>query len=87
VHIGDPQKIGVQDLQKVDWGDPLRFEKDEVPVFWACGVTPQAVAMASKPEIMITHSAGHMFLSDIRDEELAALRKGRTRPANGLFPG
>jgi uncharacterized protein YcsI (UPF0317 family) len=73
VHVGDPQKIGVRDLQKVDWGDPLRFEKDDVPVFWACGVTPQAVAMASKPEIMITHSAGHMFLSDIRDEELAAL--------------
>jgi uncharacterized protein YcsI (UPF0317 family) len=71
IHVGDPQKIGVQDLQKVDWGDPL--EKDDVPVFWACGVTPQAVAMASKPEIMITHSAGHMFLSDIRDEELAAL--------------
>ncbi len=73
VHIGDPKKIGIQDLQKVDWGDPLRFEKDDVPVFWACGVTPQAVAMASKPEIMITHSAGHMFISDIRDEELAAL--------------
>ncbi len=73
IHIGDPKKIGVQDLQKVDWGDPLRFEKDDVPVFWACGVTPQAVAMASKPEIMITHSAGHMFISDIRDEELAAL--------------
>ncbi|NQW20820.1 MAG: DUF1445 domain-containing protein, partial [Chloroflexi bacterium] len=43
------------------------------PVFWACGVTPQAVAMASKPELMITHSPGHMFVTDLKDEDLAVL--------------
>lgn len=73
VHIGDSKKIGVSDLRKVDWGDEPRMEKGDVPVFWACGVTPQAVAMEAKPELMITHSAGHMFISDVRDEELAAL--------------
>jgi uncharacterized protein YcsI (UPF0317 family) len=73
IHIGDPEKIGIKDLQKVDWGEPPVPQKGDVPVFWACGVTPQAVAMDCKPELMITHSAGHMFLSDLRDEELAAI--------------
>jgi len=73
IHIGDPKKIGIPDLKKVNWGDRPRIEKGDVPVFWACGVTPQAVAMEAKPELMITHSAGHMFISDVRDEELAAL--------------
>jgi len=73
VHIGNPRRIGISDLKKVDWGDPPRMEKGDVPMFWACGVTPQAVAMEVKPELMITHSAGHMFISDVRDEELAAL--------------
>ena len=50
---------------------PLR--EGEVPVFWACGVTPQAVAMASKPPLMITHAPGHMFLTDLKDEDLAVL--------------
>ncbi len=72
VHICDPRQIGISDLRKVDWGDRPRMEKGDVPVFWACGVTPQAVAMKAKPELMITHSAGHMFISDVRDEELAA---------------
>lgn len=72
VHIGDPEKIGIKDLQKVDWGEPPMGEEGDVPVFWACGVTPQAVAMESKPELMITHAAGHMFLSDLKDGELAA---------------
>nr|WP_041423923.1 DUF1445 domain-containing protein [Thermosediminibacter oceani] len=49
----------------------MEIRDDEVPVFWACGVTPQAVALESKPEIMITHSPGHMFITDIRDEQLA----------------
>ena len=49
------------------------MEKGDIPVFWACGVTPQAVAMQAKPELMITRTAGYMFISDIRDEELAAL--------------
>jgi len=73
VHIGDPKKIGIQSLRRVNWGDPPAGQKGDVPVFWACGVTPQAVAMACKPELMITHSAGHMFLTDMRDEEWAAI--------------
>jgi uncharacterized protein YcsI (UPF0317 family) len=73
VHVGDPKKIGISDLQAVNWGDKPRMDENDVPVFWACGVTPQAAAMEAKPELMITHAAGHMFISDVRDEELAAL--------------
>ena len=73
VHIGEPEKIGVTDLSKPDWGDEVAFKADEVPVFWACGVTPQAVALKSKPSLMITHSPGHMFITGLRDEDLAVL--------------
>jgi uncharacterized protein YcsI (UPF0317 family) len=73
VHIGEPEKIGIADLSKPDWGDLTEFKEDEVPVFWACGVTPQAVALKSKPSLMITHSPGHMFITDLRDEDLAVL--------------
>ncbi len=73
LHIGDPEKIGIKDLEHPDYGDPVAIEEDEVPVFWACGVTPQAVALKSKPRLMITHSPGYMFITDIRDEELAVL--------------
>ncbi len=72
VHIGDPAVIGIRDLGRPDFGDPVEVRDGEVPVFWACGVTPQAVAMTTKPEIMITHAPGHMFLCDPRDEDLAA---------------
>ena len=54
-------------------GDPVEILPDEEPVFWACGVTPQAVAMSSKPPLMITHSPGFMFVTDMRDEDLAVL--------------
>lgn len=73
VHIGEPERIGITDLSKPDWGDPSVFKENEVPVFWACGVTPQAVALQSKPTLMITHSPGHMFITDLRDEDLAVL--------------
>ncbi|MFB3820098.1 MAG: putative hydro-lyase [Candidatus Methylomirabilales bacterium] len=72
VHIGDPGLIGVRDLQRPDFGDAVSIRPGEVPVFWACGVTPQAVAMQAKPPLMITHAPGHMFITDLRDEELAA---------------
>ena len=71
VHIGDPEAIGIRDLSRVDWGEPVEFKDGDVPVFWACGVTPQAVAMSSKPPLMITHSPGHMFITDMADEDLA----------------
>jgi uncharacterized protein YcsI (UPF0317 family) len=74
IHIGDPSKIGISDITKPDFGEVWeQGSDDEVPVFWACGVTPQSVAMASKPELMITHSPGHMFVTDIKDEDLAVL--------------
>ena len=74
VHIGDPAAIGIVDPMKPDFGDPWPPERDDdVPVYWACGVTPQAVAMASKPELMITHSPGHMFVTDLKDEDLAVI--------------
>jgi len=72
VHVGDPAAIGVGDLSRPQFGDPPRIKPGEVPVFWACGVTPQAVAMATKVELMITHAPGHMFLTDLLDEDLAA---------------
>ncbi len=74
VHIGDPKQIGIRDIMKPDFGDPWEPSRpDDVPVFWACGVTPQAVAMSSKPELMITHSPGHMFVTDLKDEDLAVI--------------
>ncbi|MDU4959477.1 MAG: putative hydro-lyase [Sporomusaceae bacterium] len=73
VHIGDPAAIGIKDIMHPDFGDPVTINPGETTVFWACGVTPQSVAMTAKPEIMITHSPGHMFICDLRDEDLAAL--------------
>ena len=71
VHVGDPAAIGIRDLGKPDFGDPVTIRAGEIPVFWACGVTPQAVAMQTKPPLMITHAPGHMFVTDLRDEALA----------------
>ena len=74
VHIGNPAAIGVEDVMKPDFGDAWQpASPDDVPVFWACGVTPQAVAMASKPPLIITHAPGSMFVTDLRDEDVAAL--------------
>jgi uncharacterized protein YcsI (UPF0317 family) len=72
IHVGDPAALGIHDLTRPDWGDPQEFLPGDVPVFWACGVTPQAVALASKPALMITHSPGHMFITDIPNSSLAA---------------
>jgi uncharacterized protein YcsI (UPF0317 family) len=73
VHIGDPAAIGIADLDRPDWGDRQEFGLGDVPVFWACGVTPQAVALASRPPFMITHSPGHMFITDVPNSALAVL--------------
>jgi uncharacterized protein YcsI (UPF0317 family) len=73
VHVGDPAAIGIADITKPDWGDFVGIRAGEVPVFWACGVTPQAVALASKPSFMITHSPGHMFITDMPNHALAVL--------------
>ena len=71
IHIGDPEAIGIADVNRPDFGDPVPIRPGETPVFWACGVTPQAVVMASKPPFVITHAPGHMFLCDPRDADYA----------------
>lgn len=73
IYFGDPAGIGIKDIDKPDFGDPSVIKPGEVPVFWACGVTPQAVAMAVKPEFMITHAPGHMFISDVPNADLSVL--------------
>jgi uncharacterized protein YcsI (UPF0317 family) len=70
VHVGNPEAIGIRDLSHPDWGDAVEVRNGEVPVFWGCGVTPQAVAQASRPARMITHAPGHMFVTDVRDSDL-----------------
>jgi uncharacterized protein YcsI (UPF0317 family) len=71
VHVGDPAQIGIRDVTHPDFGDAVTVRPGEVPVYWACGVTPQAVAMRAKPPLMFTHAPGHMFVTDLRNEELA----------------
>lgn len=71
LHIGEPEAIGIGDLSRPDYGDPVEIREGEVPVFWGCGVTPQAILMASQPPFAITHAPGHMFVSDKRNGEYA----------------
>jgi len=70
IHIGSPDEIGIADLHRPDFGDAVPVAPDEQPVFWACGVTPQAALVAAKPDFAITHSPGCMFVSDLKDESL-----------------
>ena len=65
LHAGDPSRIGVEDLERIDWGRPNEVGPGEVPVFWACGITAQAVARAVRIPEMITHKPGHMFVTDL----------------------
>lgn len=69
VHCGDPSVLGIEDLARPDFGEPVTAEPDDIPVFWACGVTPQAAVMASRPPFALTHAPGQMFLTDARDEQ------------------
>jgi uncharacterized protein YcsI (UPF0317 family) len=70
VHIGDPAYIGIKDINKPDFGESVTIRDGEVPVFWACGVTPQSVIMSAKPKIAITHAPGHMLITDIQNAAL-----------------
>jgi uncharacterized protein YcsI (UPF0317 family) len=67
VHVDDPEELGIADLSRPDFGDPVEVKPGELPVFWACGVTPQAALMASRPPFAITHAPGHMLITDARD--------------------
>ena len=70
IHIGNPEAIGIHDLQHPDFGDMVTMHDGEVPVFWPCGVTPQNVIMDSKPPFVITHAPGHMFITDVKNVDL-----------------
>jgi len=68
IHLGDPEAIGIEDITKPDWGDPAPVSKGEIPVFWACGVTPQAAVMNARLPLVITHTPGHMLISDVPED-------------------
>ncbi|MBL8824531.1 MAG: putative hydro-lyase [Planctomycetia bacterium] len=70
VFAGDPAELGIRDINKPDFGDPVTIHEGEIPVFWACGVTPQAAIMAARPTLALTHCPGHMFLTDMRDHDI-----------------
>jgi uncharacterized protein YcsI (UPF0317 family) len=69
VHFGDPAAIGIRDVARPDFGDPVDIRSGESPVFWACGVTPQAALMQAKPPFAITHKPGCMFVCDLRETD------------------
>ncbi|MGU3496174.1 putative hydro-lyase [Xanthobacteraceae bacterium A53D] len=71
VHIGLPEAIGISDLSKPDYGDPVEVRAGEIPVFWACGVTPQSVIAAAKIEYALAHGPGMMLCTDLKNFELA----------------
>jgi len=73
VHLGMPERIGIADINNPDYGDPVPVGTGELPVFWACGVTPQAVIAQVKPEFCITHAPGSMLITDLRNSKLAVL--------------
>jgi uncharacterized protein YcsI (UPF0317 family) len=68
IGIGDPANIGISDLSKPDWGDAVQIKDGEVPVYWACGVTPQNVLLDAKLPLCITHSPGHMLIADVAED-------------------
>lgn len=65
VHAGSPGDLGIADINRPDFGDPVEIRPGEVPVFWACGVTPQSAVMASRPSFAISHAPGYMFITDV----------------------
>ena len=86
VHIGNPSALGIADLGRPDFGDAVSIRSNEIPLFWACGVTPQAVARRARPELMITHAPGHMFITDL-DQETASSGESRSAGRGGAGEG
>lgn len=85
VHAGDPAGIGVADIDRPDWGDPAEIRAGEVPVFWACGVTPQNVLANARPPICITHTPGRMIVTDAPEDVPPAVAE--TLPADPAMAG
>lgn len=73
VHLGDPGLIGIADLARPDYGDAVEIMADELPVYWACGVTPQEAIRAARLPFVITHRPGYMLATDIQNASLATL--------------
>jgi uncharacterized protein YcsI (UPF0317 family) len=73
IHLGDPALIGIADLSRPDYGDAVEVKADEIPVFWACGVTPQEAMLSAKLPLAFAHKAGHMLVTDILNHTLAVL--------------
>ena len=73
VHIGLPHLIGIKDVSRPDYGDAVPVEADELPVFWACGVTPQAAIATVRPPFAITHAPGSMLVTDLKNTHLSVL--------------
>ena len=78
VYWGDPQEIGIADLADPDYGQATEVQDGEVPVFWACGVTPQAAIEAAKPDFCITHAPGHMLVTDVRSSDVPTIQANMT---------
>ena len=70
--MGFPEAIGIKNLNEPWAGDPTEVRDGEVPLFWACGITPQSVVLDAKPALCITHAPGHMLVTDLRNESLAS---------------
>lgn len=86
VQMGDPEAIGVTDIMNPDYGEAVDIYPGEIPVFWPCGVTPQAAVENAKPPIVITHAPGHMFITDISNATLNEyLEKKRNKAAKKPF--
>lgn len=77
LHLGDPALIGIRDLATPDYGDAVELKADELPVFWACGVTPQAAIASARPDFCITHAPGCMLVTDLLNRELRPPGTGR----------
>jgi uncharacterized protein YcsI (UPF0317 family) len=73
IHLGDPGLIGIDDVATPDYGDAVSIGENELPVFWACGVTPQVALEAARPPFAITHSPGCMLVTDLRNSQLAVM--------------
>jgi len=71
IHLGFPELIGIENLEQPWAGDPTEVRAGELPVFWACGITPQSVVLEARPSLCITHSPGHMLVTDLTNASLA----------------
>lgn len=78
IHIGYPELVGIKNINQPDYGDPIAIKNDEIPVFWACGVSGQKTVINAKLPIAITHSPGYMFVSDTKNEELDSIVQSTT---------